>query len=67
MYKNKRGGRKAGKEHKKGNDEKEIQEGRTDVLSRLKREKMLEIQRTRGEKKRDEWTEEKRGMCRARG
>lgn len=32
-----------------------MQEGRTDVLSRLKREKVLEIQRTRGEKKRDEW------------
>lgn len=54
--KNKRGGRKARKER---NDEKEIQEGRTDVLSRLKREKVLEIQRTRGEKK--------RGMCWARG
>jgi len=44
-----------------------MQEGRTDVLSRLKREKTLEIQRTRGEKRRDEWTEKKRGMCWARG
>lgn len=56
-------GRKAEKEH--GNDEKEMQEGRTNGLSGLKREKALEVQRTRSEKKRR--MKEKRGMCRARG